>query len=376
MGDGLLELQNEALGLTLLEAVLESVPDATILIDQSGIIHAFSRSAEALFGHAAKDVIGENVSIIMAGADLAFHDRYISNYLSSGEKQIIGKGRIVEACLADGTIIPVHLTIGEARVGESRMFAGYVRDLTDKQAADHRLSTLQAELAGFSRLSTVGTMASAMAHELNQPLTAVANYLEAARDMLTAADSQTLPVVRDALDAAAKQSVRAGQIVRKLRDYVSRGEFEKTTVDINALIEEAIPLAKLGIDGRVPRFLFDADASLPPVFADRLQIRQVLLNLLKNAAEALVQSEDPTISVRAWAKSDDTVLVEVADNGPGLGLEEGRSPFEPFQSSKSDGMGLGLSICQTIIEAHDGEIWLADEIGQGAAFRFSLMTAE
>lgn len=360
----------------LLETVLASVPDAMIVIDAEGAILAFSKSAEVLFGHTANDVLGHNVSELMGNRDRSHHDRYMTNYMATGEKQIIGIGRVVEARLADGSEIPVHLTIAETNVAGRRIFAGYIRDVTKEQAADHQLSRLQAELSSFSRLSAVGTMASAMAHELNQPLTAVANYLEAARDLLTSPDEETVTMVREALDAAAGQSIRAGQIVRKLRDYVSRGEFEKRPVAINTVIQEAIAVSKISVEGQLPRIVFQPDETLPDVLIDRLQIRQVVLNLIRNATDALNGTDNPVIRVSAWQSKPGTMIVEVRDNGPGLALEEDRSPFEPFQSSKADGMGLGLSICQTIVEAHDGEIWTETEPDAGAVFRFSLIAAE
>ena len=202
----------------LMRSVLASVPDAMIVINQQGQILAFSAAAARLFGYKAQEVAGENVSMLMTGANEAHHDQYIKNYLSTGEKQIIGIGRIVEAKLSDGATIPVELKIGEAEIDGQRLFTGYIRDMSEQQANALRVNQMQVELANFSRLSAVGTMASAMAHELNQPLTAVANYLEAARDLLNNADKDTLAIIQEALDAAATQSIREGLIVSRLRD--------------------------------------------------------------------------------------------------------------------------------------------------------------
>lgn len=368
--------EREAYEGSLLKTIIDSVPDAMIVIDAKGDILAFSCSAEALFGYAAQDVVGCNVSKLMPDRDRAHHDSYITNYVATGEKQIIGKGRVVEARLSDGRVIPVHLTIAETHINGRRIFAGYIRDVTREQAADHQLTRLQAELTSFSRLSAVGTMASAMAHELNQPLTAVANYLEAARDLLKTPDAETIAMVEEALDAAARQSIRAGQIVRRLRDYVSRGEFEKRAIKINQVIGEAIAVSKIGVQGQLPRIVFQPEENIPLVLVDRLQIRQVVLNLIRNAIDALADVDNPLIHVSARCTEPSVVVVEVRDNGGGLDLEDGRSPFEPFQSSKSDGMGLGLSICQTIIDAHDGEIWTETEPDSGAIFKFSLTTAD
>ena len=173
------------------------------------------------------------------------------------------------------------------------------------------------------------------------------------------------------MDAAAKQSVRAGQIVRKLRDYVSRGEFETRPTSLQDVVSNAVSVAKVGIDGPVPRIVQRIPDDLPNVLIDGLQIRQVVLNLIRNAIDALGDKDNPLIEIRAW-QEDDAVLIEVRDNGPGLDLEEGKSPFEPFLSTKSHGMGLGLSICQAIVEAHGGEIWTVHENDAGAIFRISL----
>lgn len=360
----------------LLQTVLASVPDAMIVIDERGSIIAFSAAAESLFGYTSAEVSGKNVSMLMTDLDRTHHDRYISNYLDTGEKQIIGIGRVVTARLANGDTIPVDLKIGEAKLGKHRMFTGYIRDVTERQAAEHRISSMQAELTAFSRLSAVGTMASAMAHELNQPLTAVSNYLEAARDLLDSPTEETVLLVKEALDAASGQSVRAGQIVRRLRDYVSRGEIEARPVDIGAVIRDAASLAKIGIEGPLARIVVKVDDNLPLAHADRLQVRQVLVNLMKNAIEALSSTPSPMIWATAKQVDDSMLQVEVRDNGPGLPDNPGRTPFDPFYSSKPKGMGLGLSICHTIIDAHGGTIWVESPKEGGARFCFTLKIAD
>lgn len=355
----------------LMRSILASVPDAMIVINDVGQILAFSAAAERLFGYNAKDVAGKNVSILMDENHRVHHDKYITNYLTTGEKQIIGIGRIVEAKLADGRVIPVELKIGEAQIDGERLFTGYIRDISEKQANAMRLNEMQVELANFSRLSAVGTMASAMAHELNQPLTAVANYLEAARDLLNNADAETLAFIQEALDAAATQSIRAGQIVRRLRDYVSRGELDMRPVDLPDIVEEAASLAKVGIEGQLARVISHIPDEFPKVLADRLQLRQVIVNLVRNAIEALSETDNPQIWITAEVE-DDLAIVKVEDNGPGLGGAEDASPFDAFNSTKPGGMGLGLSICQTIMDAHGTEIEYAPSARGGAAFTFSL----
>ena len=355
----------------LMRSVLASVPDAMIVINQKGQMLAFSAAAERLFGYKASDVAGKNVSMLMSGANENHHDQYIRNYLSTGEKQIIGIGRIVEAKLADGKTIPVELKIGEAEIDGERLFTGYIRDMSEQQENALRLSQMQVELANFSRLSAVGTMASAMAHELNQPLTAVANYLEAARDLLENADADTLAFIQEALDAAATQSIRAGQIVRRLRDYVSRGELDMRPVNLLEVVEDATSLAKVGFEGQLARVIAKIPDAFPAVLADRLQLRQVIVNLIRNAIEALSETANPQIWVSATVE-DDLAQITIEDNGPGIPGADESSPFDAFNSTKPGGMGLGLSICQTIMDAHGSVIEYAPSSKGGAAFKFSL----
>jgi len=359
----------------LMQSVLASVPDAMIVINDTGQILAFSAAAERLFGYTGEDVAGKNVSVLMAGADEQHHDQYIKNYLSTGEKQIIGIGRIVTAKLANGETIPVELKIGEAEIDGHKLFTGYIRDMSEQQANAHRLAQMQVELANFSRLSAVGTMASAMAHELNQPLTAVANYLEAARDLLDKADPETLAFIQEALDAAATQSIRAGQIVRRLRDYVSRGELDLRSVEIQDVVEDAISLAKVGIEGQLARVISRVPADFPPLLADRLQLRQVIVNLVRNAIEALSDTANPQVWILAEIE-DGLAVITVEDNGPGYKPQGDASPFDAFNSSKAGGMGLGLSICQTILDAHGTDIEYAPSTHGGAAFKFTLRLAQ
>lgn len=359
---------------SILKSILASVPDAMIVIDDTGAILAFSTAAEKLFGYKAEDVVGKNVRILMTATDKPHHDQYISNYLKTGEKQIIGIGRIVEACLANGDSIPVELKIGEAQLGDHKLFTGFIRDISEQRARAHRIAEMQSELANFSRLSAVGTMASAMAHELNQPLTAVANYLEAARDILERPNEDNIAIVQEALDAAADQSIRAGQIVRRLRDYVSRGELDLRSVNLRDVIEDAVSLSKVGIEGQLARVFVRIDDEIEHVMADRLQLRQVFVNIIRNAIEALSETETPQVHVTATL-SKGTIDIEIRDNGPGLSKDLIHSPFDAFQSTKSTGMGLGLSICQTIVEAHGSTINVTSSPGEGAAFTFTLRKA-
>ena len=355
-----------------LASILDSVPDGMIVIDETGKILAFSRAAETLFGYTSAEIIGRNVRELMAGRDESNHDKYIQNYLQTGERRIIGIGRVVTARKADGTLFTMDLKIGEAKIGDHWLFTAFVRDLTEQRKAEMRMREMQSELVHFSRLSAVGTMASALAHELNQPLTAVANYLEAGRDLLDRSGDDSREILREAMDEGAKQAVRAGDIVRKLRGYVSRGEIDGRSVDLGPLLNDATALARLSMSSSDVPILLRVAPGLENVIADPIQIQQVVINLVRNAQEALIRIASPQISIEASRGPKGFVSVSVIDNGPGLDPEVQSMLFKPFTTSKSGGMGLGLSICQTIVEAHGGTICAENVPDGGTCFRFTL----
>lgn len=355
-------------------SILATVPSAMVVIDERGSILSFSAAAERLFGYSERELVGRNVKMLMPSNDSERHDDYINHYLDTGERRIIGIGRIVVGKRRDGTEFPMELSVGEASGGGHRIFTGFIRDLTTQQRSELQLKELQSELIHVSRVSAMGTMASTLAHELNQPLTAIANYLEGARDLLDHPDDETLGMVREALSEGAKEALRAGHIVRRLRDFVARGEVERKVENLPHMIEEAARLALIGASERGVRALFDLDRSVDAVVVDRVQIQQVLVNLLRNAAEALRDRPVRDITVSTGRAPNDMVRVAVADTGPGI--TPGIELFQAFASTKEHGMGLGLSICRTIVEAHGGRIWAEPRPGGGTIFQFTLMSAD
>ena len=359
----------------LLQSILATVPDAMIVIDDHGTIISFSTAAETTFGYSEAELVGKNVRELMPTPDRERHDGHMHNYISTGVRKIIGIGRVTVGQRRNGTTFPMHLSVGEAQTAHSRVFTGFIRDLTQRQETNKRLEELQAELAHVSRVSAMGTMATSLAHELNQPLTAVANYVEAARDMLEEPTSENIAVIRDALDDAAKQSVRAGQIVRRLRDFIARGETDKRIESLRSLIAEANALALIGVKELGVDVKVTIDPNIDTVLVDRIQIQQVLVNLIRNAVESLSEGQDRRLEIDAVRLDPEIVQVSVIDSGAGLDAEVASRLFQPFVSTKSDGMGLGLSICQTIIEAHGGKIWLDQDAGGRTAFRFTLVAA-
>ena len=362
-------------GEALLKSILSTVPDAMIVIDDHGCIIWFSRAAEAMFGFSESELLGVNIKTLMPTPDRERHDGYLERYIATGERRIIGIGRITTGRRKNGEQFPMHLSVGEARTEHKRVFTGFIRDLTERREREVQLKELQAELEHVSRVSAIGTMASSLAHELNQPLTAIANYVEAARDLLETPDAATLAVVREALGDAAEQSIRAGQIVRRLRDFIARGDSEKQVGSLRQLIGEANALALTGAHDLGIEVDIELDPLADRVMVDRIQVQQVLLNLVRNAIEAMATSPIKCLRISTKHLPDGMAQVTVGDSGIGIDEDVAMRLFQPFNSSKDTGLGLGLSICRTIIEALGGRIWVETSVDSGTKFHFTLVAA-
>jgi two-component system sensor kinase FixL len=369
-----LRVANEQLALSHahLRSILETVPDAMVVIDERGIIQSFSAAAERLFGFTAAEVQRRNVGMLMPAPYRHEHDGYLGHYLTTGERKIIGVGRVVVGQRRDGTTFPMELSVGEVAHEGKRKFIGFVRDLTQRQEGERLLHEVQSELLHISRLSTMGEMASALAHELNQPLSAVANYLQGSKRLLQNSADTRAPMIMETLDKASEQAVRAGQVIHRLRDFVARGETEKRIESIKKLIEEASALALVAAKDHSVRVNLQLDPSRDLVLADRVQIQQVLLNLLRNALEAMQTSERRVLDVSTSPAENDMVAVDIADTGCGIAPDVASRLFQPFVTTKRQGMGVGLSISRTIIQSHGGEITVEPNAGGGTVFRFTL----
>jgi two-component system sensor kinase FixL len=350
---------------------LSTVPDAMVVIDDHGAILSFSTAAERLFGYVEEEVVGKNVSMLMPSPDRERHDGYLQRYLLTGERHIIGIGRVVTGQKRDGTTFPMELSVGEA-TSDQRIFTGFIRDLTERQATERQLEELESELARLSRLTAMGEMASTLAHEINQPLSAIANYLQGCRRLIEGIDHPNAPKIHDALSETTHQTLRAGQIIRQLREFVSRGETEKRPENINKLVEEASALALVGAKEQGVKTVFRFDTRAGPVLVEKVQIQQVLLNLIRNAIEAMQGCARKELVVETVLLDHGMVEVRVADTGSGLAQEIVPRLFQPFATTKPTGMGVGLSISKRIVEAHGGELWAEPNPGGGTLFRFTL----
>jgi two-component system sensor kinase FixL len=353
-----------------LRSILDTLPDAMIVITIDGEIQSFSAAAERLFGWSASEVVRRNIRELMPAPYREAHDGYLERYLATGERRIIGLGRVVVGERKDGSCFPMELSVGEMRSGAHRYFTGFVRDLTGPQATERRVRDLQSDLIRVSRLTSMGEIASALAHELGQPLSAIASFMKGSIHLLDG-PKPNLGRVRSALDQAADQALRAGAIIRRLREFVKKGEAEARSENLQQLIEEAVALAMVETQTAV-RLRLDLAPDARFVMVDKVQIQQVVLNLARNSIEAMAGLEPRNLAISASRKSGNMIEIAVTDTGAGIDPNMAAQLFEPFVTTKPEGLGVGLAICRTIVEAHGGHIWVDEGSEQGADFRFTL----
>ncbi|HUB44808.1 MAG TPA: ATP-binding protein [Acetobacteraceae bacterium] len=356
----------------LLQSILDTVPDALVVVDARGAIESFSAAAEQLFGFTANEVQGRGIALLIPELQSADLDDPLEQYRVRNEGRAQPAARTATGKRKDETTFPMELSVGAVRHGEQRLFTCFVQDLTERQEAEHRVQELQAELAHVSRLTEMGQLASGIAHELNQPLSATTNYLGAAKRLLERGDAAALNAVKEAIDRASAQVLRAGEIIQRLRGFVKRSEPERRPEEVVGLLEEASSLALVGARERSVPVDFRTAPALPPVLVDRVQIQQVIVNLLRNAVEAMEASPRREITIDVAPASDGLVAIGVADTGHGIAQNIAQRLFQPFNTTKAHGMGVGLSLCRSIVEAHGGRLWAEPNPAGGTIFRFTV----
>jgi two-component system sensor kinase FixL len=353
-----------------LKAIIDGAVFAIITIDAEGIIQDFNASAERMFGYEQGEVIGRNVSLLMPEPFRSAHDDFIRQYLTTGQRKIIGHGREVTGERRDGSKFAVHLTVSEVQLADRTLFTGMIEDISARVDAEQRVQQLQNELIHVARLSAMGELASALAHELNQPLTAITNYSNAAKRLL---ESDKAAAATDLVLKASEQALRAGEIIRRLRQFIEWGETDRTWNDLEPIVNEAAQLGLIGTRSWDLDFSMTIEPDLPRVMIDRVQIQQVVQNIVRNAVDALeAWPGDRRIFVALMRRDDDMVDILIEDTGPGLEPTIKEKLFQPFVTTKPTGMGVGLSVCRNIIEAHGGRIAGEDREGGGTRFRVTL----
>jgi two-component system, LuxR family, sensor kinase FixL len=362
----------------LLAAIVESSGDAIVSVGLDGLLVSWNKAADRMFGYTEAEMLGQPI-LTLAAPGYEAEMTSIFRRILRGERvdhyETMRRHK-------DGSLLHVSLTespiydVDGQLTGISKVY----RDITRAKAAEAalqqsqaRLQELHSELLHVSRLSAIGQMAAAVAHELNQPLTAISNYMEAVNILLGRGGNLPIERLRSAVQRAGEQAVRAGQIIQRLREFVTRGETQKRVEALPPLVREARELALIGTRQREVNIRLPDKLPEVAVIVDKIQVQQVLLNLLRNAAEAVAAQDDRDIALLAESK-DGMVEIAVIDNGPGIAEEIRERLFQPFTSTKKTGMGMGLSISQSIIASHNGRLWAEENPDGGAIFRLTLPT--
>ncbi|MEI2384250.1 PAS domain S-box protein [Breoghania sp. JC706] len=353
-------------------SVLDTAVDGICVIDETGRILTLNRACERLFGYTAAEAVGENVRMLMPESYAGRHDNFLSSYLTTGERKIIGYGREVVARHKNGREFPMELSVGEVKSPEGRQFVGIMRDLRPRKIQEERLNRMQSQLVHFARVNAMDEMGAAIAHELNQPLTAVMLYLQAISRKLGTSEADPDGRLSDILGKAVREAQRAGQIIQRMRQFVENREAERRSTNVEALIDEALELVLLGQYTLSVSVVRDDEEDLPPVDVDPVQIQQILVNLIRNALEVVKDAEERWIRISSHRDGDD-VVIEVADSGPGIPQANLRNLFRAFSSTKKKGLGLGLAISKSIAQSHGGDLSVdAGGDGRGAIFTLKL----
>jgi two-component system sensor kinase FixL len=351
------------------QALLDACVDGIVVIDQDGLIRAFNGAAERLFGYSAAEALGRNVSMLMNAADAGAHDQHLKRYLQTRIAHVIGRGREVTARHRDGSLFPVYLSVGLVAGSEPARFVGFLQDLTARHQGEEQTRRLQERLWHVARFATLGEMASGIAHELNQPLTAIANYAQACERLLAKPDAD-IPEIRDVMKEIAGQAVRAGSIIRRLRSLASRSPGTPSSTNLNSLISELAELLKADLRAHEIQYRLELASALPAILVHPDQIQQVIVNLVRNAIESLARHEgtDRELTLRTSATATGGVELAVCDNGPGVAPEMTPRLFDPFHTSKESGTGLGLAMSRTIVRQYGGTLNYQPRPSGGACF--------
>ncbi len=364
----------------LLKSIIDTAPDAIVTIGERGDILSFSPAAERMFGYSAAEVIGRNVNMLMPEPYHAEHDDYLTSYLTTGEKRIIGIGRTVIAQHKSGSTFPMELAVGEVRTEADHIFTGFIRDISDRVAIQARADGLQHELHHVGRLTAMDEIVSMIVHELNQPLTAIANFGEASKRLLEKGGDQSGRAV-EYIEKSIRQAHRASDMISRLRHFVARGEGKMEPIVINEAVQDAARLALIGAADQGIQTSYEFAEDLPEISADRIQLQQVVVNLIRNGIDAMLDPKSDRngtfhLTIQTGRDEDGAVRIAIADTGSGIAPEIAADLFAPFATSKEGGMGIGLSVSKSIVEAHGGALWFEPNPGGGSRFVFTLATGK
>ncbi|HEX5421759.1 MAG TPA: PAS domain S-box protein [Gammaproteobacteria bacterium] len=358
-------------------ALFDAAVDAMVVTDETGRLLTFNRAAEKVFGHRSEDVVGRGVELLMPDPYRERHGRYMRRYLETGRARIIGIGREVEGLRANGETFPLHLSVGEAVSGGRRRFVGIMRDLSAERAAETRTRSLESRLAHVDRFSLMGEMAAGIAHELNQPLSAIATYAQAAKRLLQREPIET-PALLQVCEKIDSQARRAGLVISNVRQFIRRRENRTDLLEVSRIIEDVWEMVQADAHAAGIPIALRLAEGLPYVLGDAVQLQQVLLNLTRNSVDATRTQPDKRqgIIVETCAAPEGRVRISVIDHGPGVSSSLGQDIFDPFVTTKPEGLGVGLAISRTIVQASGGVLSYTGNPGGGAIFTIDLPSAK
>lgn len=355
-----------------LNSVLETMVDGVIIIDESGNIQLYNSACETIFGYSFAEVSGKNVKILMPHPDRGHHDDYIANYQKTGTAKIIGIGRQVSGRRKNGEIFPMYLSVGENNIAGETGYVGIIRDVTTETENLKKYKLLQQEFFHLSRIAAMNELGTAIAHELNQPLAAIMNYIQAAKINLESSEPLQKSRLQDMMKKSADQVERASKTLASLRRFIQTGDLDKELFDLSDVINTSIDLAGIGLETKKVTLTCEISKDLPKVFGSDVQIQQVLVNLIRNAFEAVHNEDKREILITAMANNAKEVKVGVTDTGIGLSEQAMNTLFQAFSSDKNGGLGVGLSISRSIISNHSGRLWAENNDSGGTGFYFTL----
>ncbi len=358
---------------TAFDALLEAAVDGIVIINDHGIVRRFSQAAEKIFGYKESEISGNNVSMLMPEPQRSEHDSYLEHYSRTGQASIIGAGREVTGLKKNGETFPMFLSVGEIKRKGEKRFVGIVRDMSEVQASREQVRQLEEQLLHADRLVILGELTAGIAHEINQPLTAIAAYADAGKKMVSRDPDASGTEINSICERISEQSRRAASVVQKLRKLVRSGTVSKARHNINQIVQNTLLLFEFEIKKENIELLFNPDDSLEELYVDEVHIQQIMVNLVKNSIDAISQSNMDSGRVEIHVSSTPgEVLITVTDNGPGVPEKHQTQLFESFFTTKPKGVGLGLSICKTIAGAHGGNLKYAQREQGGSRFTLSL----
>ena len=356
--------------------VVEATPNAMLVVSDQGIISMANAQAETTFGYARTELVGQPIDMLMPeyfrGQHATLVDRRVENRQPSarlGANGLLGKRK-------DGSRVPIEIGLNSINTSQGPFVLALITDITERLRSEREAARQRNELAHLSRVTMLGELSGSLAHELNQPLTAILSNAQAAQRFL-ASDNPNLEEVRGILNDVVAEDKRAGEIIRRLRLLLKKGEVEYQSLDLNGIIQDVLRFLNSDLLNNMVAARTALEPGLPDVRGDRVQLQQVLVNLIVNGCDAMAGSEssERSLLIRSESANGEGVHLSVVDRGSGIPTERLEGVFDPFYTTKSHGMGLGLAVCRTVVTAHGGRLWATNNPGRGATFHVTLLTA-